>query len=465
MVIFWILHNEILPIQDLPNHLANAHILLKYNTSFFFKSHFTVLVLPYPYILQDMLLALLMFGGISFASKGLVLISMVAIPLSVFYMIKVVRPGKQYLCWLSLPLMWNILLFKGNINCLLGFSLAFSVLAMVWKILFALDKVSIKRWAGLFVLVFLLYLAHPAPLLFCIILTALMLLYKKINLGHISAKYRVLFLVIASVGGVAFLVLFKYMSEDENVHLASEYGKIAELANLITFFHKSDALFLVPYFTGLAILIIISLQGIRNEPLPFIMCGILIVMYLLSPVKIGDFIRPHERILYFVLFLLPICCINMKYIRLERIVVLLLCSLTFLKAFHYFTICSDSLSPSLKQARNLLKALPREKRLLPIHRGLPYVERIGVWANIQAYYTIDNDGYVPSLFSTEYMPVRYRFKPDYSPYSSSLMPERLKKYDLVFVWGKTDGIQDTLFRYDYFLHGQIAQYSVFCKKY
>jgi hypothetical protein len=96
--------------------------------------------------------------------------------------------------------------------------------------------------------------------------------------------------------------------------------------------------------------------------LPFILCGVLAAVYLYSPSEIGPLVRPHERVLYLLIFFLPICCINNKLLNIERIAVILLCGITFFQSYNYFTTYANAVSPSLKAGRALIQKIQKEKK-------------------------------------------------------------------------------------------------------
>ncbi|OGJ89373.1 MAG: hypothetical protein A2487_20395 [Candidatus Raymondbacteria bacterium RifOxyC12_full_50_8] len=186
--ISWSFRTGVQPIQDLPNHVANAKILLNYGTSPLFQEFFTLHWAPYPYLLQDLLLMLFIkVGNPDFAGNALLALAMVSIPLSVLFMLKTFNPRKTYLCFFSLPFTWNILVWKGNCNYLLGISLSYICLAMLWKIL-CTEKPPLKQWAYFTLCCLLLYCAHIVALVLFMALALIIVLPSGISIADMLHK-------------------------------------------------------------------------------------------------------------------------------------------------------------------------------------------------------------------------------------------------------------------------------------
>jgi hypothetical protein len=131
-------------------------------------------------------------------------------------------------------------------------------------------------------------------------------------------------------------------------------------------------------------------------------------------------------------FLLPLCCIGQRRIFVEKVFVITICSVAFLYSSNYFDARIGGLSRHLAPARNLLQQIPEGKRLFPIRVSGPFV------GHIEAFYVIDKNGYVPTLFSAPYMIVKYREEPSFTPDIHELSDEMVSKYDYAIVWGFND---------------------------
>ncbi|MFH0919112.1 MAG: hypothetical protein V1913_02015, partial [Fibrobacterota bacterium] len=412
----WAFQYDVLPIQDLPNHLANVKILLNYHSSDFFQKNFILDLFPYPYLLQDILLSILvLMGGADFAGNCLAALAMVSIPLGLFYLIKTINPSKTYLSYFSLPFAWNMLLLKGNLNYLMGIALLLISLALLWGKLIVVNNRSPKRWWPIIVCIVLLYLAHLAAFVLFLVLVAILIFYK-----YISQRQLTRFAYWLHVAGfvfafsVAYVVLITLLGAQSQTDYTSITGKAIKVFLLAYVLDWWDCYFLVPVLVLLGALVLISMLRIKEEPLPFILCGTLALIYMLAPIQIGSLVRPEERVLYLLVFILPICCINNRHVRLEKGLVICLCVVSFFLASQFFARFADTIYPSLSSARTLLRRVSPGKKLIPLLAAQSQVGRLRPLSFIDAYYVIDGNGYVPTLFSTQYMTVKYREKPVFS---------------------------------------------------
>jgi len=82
-------------------------------------------------------------------------------------------------------------------------------------------------------------------------------------------------------------------------------------------------------------------------------------------------------------------------------------------------------------------------------------------SHIDAYYVIDRDGYVPSLFSMPYMIVQYAKKPEYSPNARMITPEMIGLYDYIFVWGDNQKVEGSLQLMGFFPYTRCSVFGVY----
>lgn len=447
---------NLIPLQDLPNHLANVKILLDYNSSPFLRQYFVINWFPYPYLLQDILLLLFMaFGGADFAASLYVAVVAVSIPLGVYYLVKIVHPDKTYLSFFSLPFVWNILLYRGNLSYLLALAFAFVSLGILWKNIFCPTINGKRRWLPLVLMAFLLYLTHLVAFLFTTLLSFVLIcfdLFKK-------RKYRTLVISMAITVALVVVIVFAFRDQlPPYGFVASMTGKVAEAANVFSCLQNGDYYFLVPVFVLLFMLILTGLCRIKVQPLPYILCGVLAVFYLIIPYDLNPLIKPPERVFYMAVFMLPLCCIGKKHLAFEKFTVIILCSITFLYSTHYFDARIGGLSRYLGKARSLLREIPSEKKLLTIRAVGPYV------GHIDAYYMIDNNGYVPTLFSAPYMLVQYRQKPDFTTDLNKLSYEMICKYDFVLVGGHNAAVSSYLEKINFTLIKKASVFEIYGKR-
>jgi hypothetical protein len=433
--VYWVLRYQILPIQDLPCHVANAAILSKFNSVSIFQQSFSVNYNLYPYLLQDLLLMLLLPFGSDLAIKIFAAITIVSIPLSLFYLIRTTNPGKSYLAFFALPFAWNMLFLKGTFNFLLGISIAFICLTLLWQILFIPGINKRKKWALFLFWFFALYLAHLVAFVLFFCLAIILLYYKRF---HQHNRFTVISACAATFGVIIGALFNIIVANSSLVGFSSILIKFQEIGRITTCYTKEDCFFYVPVLICLFILSIIGFVQNRKVLLPFLLCLSLVIGYFLAPTYAGPLVRPHERIFYMLLFLLPICCTNRIYTSIEKGVVIILCSAITIQAYSYFTQQTNITDPLLEHARAALDKVPQEKKLMAIWSPSSNLQ------HIDAYYVIDRNGYVPSLFSAPYMIVQYLTKPVFSYSQKYITLEMLRKYDYLFVSDDTAEVEARL---------------------
>lgn len=460
--ICWAMRFDNLPLQDLPNHLANASILLNYHSSDFLRQYFELRFFPFPYLLQDLLLGGLLLIIPGYAANIFVALCIVALPCGFFYLNRTVNPDKPYLSFFSLPLIWNVILLKGNFNYLLGLALVFICLALLWRKLFFSQSEQSAGWVPLVLSIILLYLSHLVALMLFLVLAFIIVSYKLFGVSKYFYRFFVLFLAILAGSGILLSLIVSSRGNGlENILIDNFLEKLIEPANFVSFFHKGDCYFLTPYFIGMGLFLIISIFQFRKAPLSFLLIVTLFTIYWFVPSVIGPLVRPHDRVLFLLLALLPICFVNKKLLVFERIATPILCVAVFVLAYHYFTACGKALSPHITTGRNLLKQIPPEKKLLPVNIAVPYLYRIGVWNFIAAYYAVDGNGYVPCLASEKYMVVNYREKPEFQIYAKTNIPKQIGAYEYLIVWGHNEKSRERLAREGFVLVDSAIGYGLY----
>jgi hypothetical protein len=286
-----------------------------------------------------------------------------------------------------------------------------------------------KKQCLIFCLFFLLlYLAHIVAFALFLISASVLLLYKVVCKYKVHFKLHIvlLFLIIPLSISAIRLMTGKSFFDIKDVTC-----KLEEAGKVFTTYYPHDNSFLIPVFILLFVSMIRGYKTIKIEPLPFILLGVLLIVYVFLPTEIGPLVRPHERVFYLILYLAPICLVSKKYVIFEKWAVVVICIISFWQATLYFRSCEDICSPALVQTRNLFRAIPNDKKLLHISLDGPFTR------HIDAYYLINNGGYVPSLFSASYMMVRYKNKPVYNPNADRVTDKTLRWFDYILVTGES----------------------------
>jgi hypothetical protein len=115
----------------------------------------------------------------------------------------------------------------------------------------------------------------------------------------------------------------------------------------------------------------------------------------------------------------------------------------------------EGLSSYLSNARTLLQQVPSDRKLFSIRGSGPYI------GHIDAYYVIDNGGYVPTLFSAPYMLVQYRQKPDFAAEHDKINSVMISNYNYVFVWGHNTNISDFLNKINFTLMNTRGDFEIY----
>ncbi len=154
--LFWF---QYLPFMDHPSHMLKANVLAHYGSSVFNYSQFYAFnTLPVPNLLSDYLTAFFAkLYSIDVASRLAVGLTMVSLPLSVWFYVSKTRPQSALWALLAIPLAWSRFLFFGNEN----FSLAVPILFFLLGSLVSWEpRFSPRHTVALLVLVTLIYFAH-----------------------------------------------------------------------------------------------------------------------------------------------------------------------------------------------------------------------------------------------------------------------------------------------------------------
>jgi len=243
-------------------------------------------------------------------------------------------------------------------------------------------------------------------------------------------------------------VLCSYFIVNEPILYAS---KLPSVETLFTISFHGDALYLVPVYIILVGLLAAGSFSIKKQPELFILCAMLLSLYLAVPENMGPLVRPHERILFLLTVLLPLCCAYIKPFRLEKIIVVGVCLVVYGFACAHVLKIGDTQIGFYKNAVELLRSIPVGKKILPIN----------VTNHLEAYYVIERDGYVPTLFSSQYMTVRYRQSPLCMPKNQPPSFQLLHSYDYLFIRRANKQMVDGLPKIGFRLFENRGIYSVF----
>jgi hypothetical protein len=453
IALVWVWKYQVLPIQDLPNHLAEAYIWGHVHSSTYLQEFFQIKFNLYPYLLQSILLRIFMIFDVDFAAKMFCSLALTLIPFGLYYWIKQIDSRRTYFALLAFPLIFNKLFFKGNLNFLLAIGVGLFFMGTLWKIAYASGEYEKNKERRIYVqfgiLCALLYLSHLVAFALCIGLTFIVLLdqlYRK----SWNKTLKLFLLMLPTM----LLALWVYMSQSlgkvENVYKLDEAvnNKIANLViHFVKFSAPEEQLWLGFYLMFWFVLLTFSLLRVKQKLVPVLFVLFLGLGYIFSPENWGDLVRPFERVIVMFVFIGPVIFAMADWekgeIWLKRIVVVFSLVLA-LQCYMYVYSLGDLAEKDLMSARTVLQSLPKNKKLTFLWGKSPYLGTIGIGAHMTAYNVTDNEGYISDLFATDYMLVRYKEdaaldrKAKMEP--RFLNPEQIRYFDAVFVWGLTPAI-------------------------
>ncbi|MDD5673515.1 MAG: hypothetical protein PHC61_05100 [Chitinivibrionales bacterium] len=412
------------PLQDFPLHVAQAYILFHYHATPFFQQHFSVLLFPFPYLMEDFILLPCLFFGYEFAGKVLLGVSIALLAFGVWFLMRTFNPQRMYLCLFCIPLFFNKLFFKGNINAVLGIGFFLIALAVLKRIYDGQNnKKSVCLLGALAVALYFTHLVAFFVFAGATIPTLIFFFRKRVRLNvlYALAPSVVLWAALGLLKPIEFInKVDGDMSRLDALRLvfdpATWHGKIAEIPGRLVNFSPNEWNILLPLVFLWAFLLAAGFFQISKKRFEFTVLGALFLLYIFSPREIPPIIRLHERILFSLLFF-SIACLGIpeKFrgnaivsLREEKFFVLAFCIITALRFNLDIGRSFKSIEPILVAQRNLLKNLPPSKMLMPLTIENPYFGQIGVLKDMWVYYVTERQGLVPEGFDVQFGLVRFR---------------------------------------------------------
>jgi hypothetical protein len=167
-----------LPLVDYSNHLARAFILAHPDDATLAR-YYAPDWSPNPYLLMDSVLVALQYVmPVDAAGRVLLSISLLALPLCVWFFLRQASPGHDSVALWSLLLCQNFFFLTGLVNLQLGIALCFLVLGL-W--LRWLERITLGGWLLLALLSTLLYFTHLMGFAVAALITTLLTLRTRRN--------------------------------------------------------------------------------------------------------------------------------------------------------------------------------------------------------------------------------------------------------------------------------------------
>ena len=415
------------PSQDGPSHLYNAQILREYTNPNYVFSQFYVLHLAlFPNWLANLLeWAFLYVDPALIAEKLLLTVYGIAFPLSFFYFLDAVQPGRNLSGFISFLFIFNFLLMKGFYSFALAIPLFFFILGYWWM---HKENLGWKEIVLCNLLMALIFLGHLVPYVlagFSLGLLALVYFRRRIRPILLTAAC-----IIPS--GVLLLVYLLNSSSIGGKITDVQFGSMPVLLKQLTSlgflvsFNKTQQIFAQTTALILGSLLVFSLwkdvRDSHNGLTRFfgqrfyflLLAGALLVIYLLIPTAIGSGTLLNERV-----GLLAVLVIAAFFregqnrawrwlaVGLGAVLILNLAWLgytfrTLNKYLNAFVVAVPQIEPN--------------KVLLPIviGRNGPSL-KVGIFEHSDNYYTLDKGGINVMNYETEYDYFPVKFKADFQP--------------------------------------------------
>jgi len=218
---FWF---QYLPFMDHPSHLLKANILAHLHSPLFeYDRFFTANPLPVPNLLSDYLIAFLgQVLSIDIASRMVIGLAMVGLPLSVWFYLSKTRPGTEPWAFFAVPMVWSLFLFFGNENFCLAVPLLFLLLGLLGP---QDSRWSRRTSATLLGLATLIYFSH-----FLVFAVAGLALTLHFLFGQRDLRRAVLHFAPVAPGSLFTLVWFS-QKKAEGIRAAWSFNLFEKLGS------------------------------------------------------------------------------------------------------------------------------------------------------------------------------------------------------------------------------------------
>jgi len=415
------------PSQDGPSHLYNAQILREYNNpncvfSQFYELHLAL----FPNWLAHLLeWALLYVAPALIAEKIFLTVYVAAFPLSFFYFLDAVQPGRNLPGFISFLFIFNFLLMKGFFSYALGIPLFFIILGYWWR---RKEHLGWKEIVFCNLLMAFIFLAHLVPYLLAgFSLGLLALVYFRRRIRPILLTGACIF--PSGVLLISYLLTSHLLGGSlTNFQFSGVPGLLQQLISLgfLVSFNQTQQILAQITAVILGGLLVYSLwKDVRDNHNGLarifgqrfyflLLAGVLLIVYLLVPKTVGPGTFLNERVgLLAVLVMAAFLregqnrtwrwlAIGLGVVLIANLAWLGYTFRTLNKALNAFVVAVPQIEPN--------------KVMLPIliGRNGPSL-KVGVFEHADIYYTLDNGGIDVMNYETEYDYFPVKFKSNFQP--------------------------------------------------
>ncbi len=171
------------PLLDYPNHLARVFVLahLK-DPAYHFTDWYRADWGPFPYLGMDLILVSLQrVLPVAIAGKVFLSLCLLAVPLSIWWLVRTANPGHDWLALWGLLLSYNLFFLEGFVNYAFGMAACFVTITL-W--LRYLDQPTLRRWLLVLLAATATYFAHLIAFVFAGFVVFVYTLAEKRRLPH-----------------------------------------------------------------------------------------------------------------------------------------------------------------------------------------------------------------------------------------------------------------------------------------
>ena len=415
------------PSQDGPSHLYNAQILREFtNPNYDFHQYYQLHLALFPNWLANLLeWAFLYIVPALIAEKLLLTVYVIAFPLSFFYLLDAVQPGRNLTGFISFLFIFNFLLMKGLYSYALAIPLFFLTLGYWWR---NKEHLGWKEIVLCNLLVALIFLGHLVPYLLAVLSLGLLALV------YFRRRIRPILLTAACILPSGILPIYYLLTSSSigskltSAQFTSVLGLLQQLISLgfLVSFNKNQQIIAQVVAVILGALLLFSLWKDvqdRRKPLArplsprfyfLLLALVLLILYLFAPKAIGSGTMLNERIGLLAVLVMAVSFREGQPRVWRWLAVALGAVLLVNLAWLGYTF--HTLNKSLNAFVSAVPQIEANKVILPIliGRNGPSL-KVGIYEHADNYYTLDNGGINVMNYETEYDYFPVKFKADFQP--------------------------------------------------
>lgn len=440
IIMFAIGTRKIIILQDLPDHIGRAAILKDYFFSPFFQEYFRLAWFPTPYVLPDIVNALLLiFFDPVLTSKLYSLFAVFFLIAGSLFCVHRNSPGLEEIALFPFAIVLTNIFFKGNLNFLLGVGF-FLFLAGYWwpkrsqtsvrqdlliaaagVILYGIHLICLMAWYLIFIIRFFLRYAHSAkvewktlwPLLPSGILTTIFFMWDGSGATTNADE-----LALRGISAVAFSNIWANIKA-----LGLFFGTTADNTWLV----------FIPVFALYSAAAIFSLIKIKFSA-EWLIFSILLGGFLIAPPELPNLVRPGERLLFIALFwgMLIIKHNVLWHKALRWSWIITMCFACALLSFR-FCMVEKSVEQRYLSYLDGLKTVPENSVICPVK-----FRTENSFMHIDKFLPAMRQSIVPGIFIPKHIILRYRKHLPVPPRPPHITREMLKTYRYFIFSGASD---------------------------